>query len=500
MRILLVPPTHHYKKPNPECLSFSDFPSGFGYLSAVLKALGHEVIGLNPNNVIGYPSTKLMLADLLTKKLKETEPELVCFGGLCTDYSFLADAIRITRSVSKAPIVLGGQIVTNDAEFICSDLKPDIAIVGEAEEGIAWVATKISKGKVANKIVESAYVKNPDFIPFPDYEPFGIKDMLDNHSMDTRLLYRYSRPNPRPFNIVASRSCPFTCSFCIHGRRDAPYRARSIPNIMDEIKVMYEKYEFNVLILLDELFAVNKERMNEFSQAVIEGKDKYKWDFDWMFQTHANARFDNESLKLAKQAGCFFFSYGLESASPTVLKSMNKHLEVPQVIEAIKIAQDNKIGFGANLIFGDIAETQETWAESLAFWLKHAQDNFIFMSNLMPYPGSKLFNDCQTKGMFQDKHNFYEHIDEKVPNMTSIPDRIFNELLRITTYLETQWLFVKQALNVRGENSNIWATCPYCGEESLYRDRLDVTKPFRLGIGCTKCNRRINVGTDSGSI
>ena len=142
-----------------------------------------------------------------------------------------------------------------------------------------------------------------NFMPFPDYEPFGIKEMIDDYSMATRVLYRYSRPEPRPYNIVASRSCPFACTFCVHKHRGVPYRARSIENVMEEIKVSYDKYNFNVLILLDELFAVNKSRLDDFSNAVLEGKDEYGWDFDWMFQTHANAKFDLDSLKLAKKAG-----------------------------------------------------------------------------------------------------------------------------------------------------------------------------------------------------
>ena len=110
MRVLLVPPTHHYKSPEP--LSLSDFPSGFAYLAASLK--GHEVIGFSPNNIKGYPSSKIMLQAELSKKIQETQPDLIGFGGLCTDYAFLKDASAITRSVSKSPIVLGGQIVTND--------------------------------------------------------------------------------------------------------------------------------------------------------------------------------------------------------------------------------------------------------------------------------------------------------------------------------------------------------------------------------------------------
>ncbi len=344
--------------------------------------------------------------------------------------------------------------------------------------------------------------------PFPDYESFGVKEMVDDFSMMTRLLYRYSRPDPRPFNIVASRSCPFACTFCIHGHDRPPYRARSIPDIMEELKVMYEKYKFNILIIMDELFAVNKTRIVEFCNAVLEGKKQYGWDFDWMFQTHANARFDLETLKLAKEAGCFFFSYGLESASPRVLKSMNKKMQIEQVVEAIKLAREAKIGFGGNLIFGDIAETEETFAESLAFWFKYCVGTFVFLADIRPYPGSKLFDVCREKGIIPRKKEYYENIDKEHFNMTSMSNKRVADLMSFVLLLERSWFFVKPATDVVFEEENtetlltkisgskfykITAECPYCGEKILYRQIMKETKDFWLGTGCPKCGQKIKL-------
>jgi len=361
--------------------------------------------------------------------------------------------------------------------------------------------------KVA-KFTGTNYKYKPiDSLPFPDYEPFNIQEMIDEYSMATRLLYRYSRPEARPFNIVASRSCPFTCTFCVHDRRGIPYRARSIENIIEEIKTGYDKYRFNIIILLDELFAVNKNRLIDFSNAVLEGREKYGWDFDWIFQTHANARFDLESLKLAKRAGCYMFSYGLESASPEVLKSMNKKMDISQVDDVIKMAEEVGVGFSANLIFGDIAETPSTIAESLAFWLKHGRTSDVFPGEVKPYPGSKLFNVCVERGMFKDKRDYYEHINSFRVNMTSMPDDVYNRLINLALYMETNWLFVKKALNPRyeiektnglyrnyvgGEYYKLVSECPYCGEEVKYM-QLMKERPFWLGVGCAKCGRKIKV-------
>ncbi|KKK55302.1 hypothetical protein LCGC14_3075900, partial [marine sediment metagenome] len=257
---------------------------------------------------------------------------------------------------------------------------------------------------------------------------------------------------------------------------------------MDEIGVTYEKYHYNILIIGDELLAASKKRMRAFCEGVQEGRAKYAWDFDWMFQTHANAKLDKETLELAKNAGCYFFSYGIESGSQKVLKSMNKKIKLSQVIEAMELAKQAKLGFGANLIFGDPAETQETWAETLAFWLKHCQDNFVFLSQLMPYPGSAVFD-----GRFPSKKDYYEHIDEHATNLTQIPQEKFGELLGLTGHLEEKWMFIKQATGVETQLDGdgyhtIKATCPHCGEESVYRNTIPGT-PFFLGLGCVHCNQ-----------
>ena len=522
MRVLLVPPTFRYATEYPAFLSLSDFPSGFGYLSASLKQAGHEVYGCSPNNIVGYPNAYMMLQDVLSKKIAEVKPDLIGLGGLCTDYKFLKDAIGIIRQTDpKLRIVLGGQIVTNDAEFIFNDLKPDFAIEGEGEAAIVRLAACLpavpdQKGlfywennvakhwKEGSTYLDAYY--QIDSLPFPDYSPFGIDEMLDEYSMATRMLYRYSRSDPRPFNIVASRGCPYACSFCVDHHRS--YRARSIENIMEEIKVTYERYKFNILILLDELFAVNKKRIIDFCFGIAAGRELYNWDFDWCFQTHANARLDLESLKLAKQYGCYLFSYGLESASPAVLKSMDKRIKIEQVKEAIALAEEAGIAFSANLIFGDVAETQDTVAESLAFWFEYGRRCCIFLAEVKPYPGSSLFNECLKRGLIKDKKHYYETIDTVPINMTAMDDVTYTGTMRLLAELEQKWLFVSKMTGVHyeiepnhrgkyqtftgGDYYQITGRCPYCGEESQYRQLMPGV-PFMLGLSCLKCQRKIKV-------
>lgn len=521
MKVLLCVPTFHYNDKEFAYLSVSDFPTGLAYIAASLKKVGHEVIGLNLNNETKYPSPFLRLANELQKVLSEEKPDLVGLGGICTDYAFLKDAIEVIRKCSLVPIVLGGGIVNNDREFIFNLLKPDYCIWGEAEETIVKLCEHLENEKrpdIDNVAywTESGAVfgksnydyGNLDDRAFPDYEPFGIQGMLDDYSMSTRILYKYTRPYPRPMTINTARACPFNCSFCVHSG-GPKYRARSIDNIMAEIKELYEKYNFNILIIGDELFAVNKKRMTEFCETLIEKKKEYGWDFDWMFQTHANAKFDKKSMELAKKAGCYFFSYGMESASEIVLKSMNKKASVGQFIETIKLAKEVGIGFGGNLLFGDPAETEDTLDETLEFWAKHCQESLVFLSTVIPYPGCKIFDYCLEKGIIQDKEIYYETIDKVNYNMTQIPNQRFAQLMSFITILEKTWMMTESttAIKIVEEEPagpmftngfrvcQVFAECPHCGSALMYREV--VNKNMRdlrtLGTSCQKCHKKIKV-------
>jgi anaerobic magnesium-protoporphyrin IX monomethyl ester cyclase len=503
MRVMLIAPTHAYRAEHyPTFLSMSDFPSGLAYLAGALKAAGHEVYGLNMNNDTRYKSAYEMVRNVVVEAIDKYQPELIGIGGLCIDYYCIRDTMELIRMAEpNIPIVLGGGIVNNDAEFIFDHLKPDYAVVGEGEEAIV----RIANGGVEKGIIQSKY-GDPDTYAMADYEAFGASQMVDTYSMATRVLYRYSRTNPRPFIIVTARSCPFRCSFCVHNH-GAPYRARSIPNIMEEIKVNYEKYKFNILLILDELFAVNNTRLKEFCDAVIEGKKQYGWDFDWTFQCHASANFDLETLKLAHDAGCYMFSYGIESASQTVLDSMEKKSKVEQIVNAIQLAKEAKVGFSGNLIFGDIAETDDTMAESLSFWLTHGRNAFIFLSNITPYPGSKLFDLLVEKGAIKDKVNYYENIENIMANMTKIPQMDWESRLMATNMLERGWFFAKHAqgntaVEPQEHPLQKWmgpmhlttAKCPHCGEIVQYRQPMgNITDQSYLGVGCTSCQQKIRV-------
>lgn len=514
MKVLLIVPTYNYKHHYPSFVPSTLFPTGFAYLASALKDAGHQVVGLNPNNIGGYVSARAMLEDQIEMKRRD-DPDLIGIGGLCTEYAFIKDAMEIARKkFPEIPIVLGGGIITHDAEYIFNLLKPDFGIIGEGEEAIVQLANAIEDSS-SYDLIPNLYYWEGDKVrfsgqnfnysdintkPLPDYDVFNIRQM-SGYVMSANWWYRYTRPFPRPWVIITARSCPFSCTFCVH-HGGPKYRARSIESIIEEIRVSYIKYRFNILIMMDELFAVNNKRMKEFCLALLSAKQKYDWDFDWAFQTHASANLDRETLQMAKDAGCFFYSYGMESASPAVLASMNKRTKPQQIIEAIKMAHDAKLCFAGNFIFGDPAETEKTVQETVKFLVKYCTSTNTMLAALRPYPGSKIFDTCIQEGIIKDKLDFYEHIDETpwnmTVNMTSIPSKKWLPLLDSIVAFGQLFPWVKSAVPYRYEKDrldnqltlytgqsmyNIWLKCPHCGENIYTRELLALEKGKAVTVG-----------------
>lgn len=506
MRILLVIPTCEYKTRYPVIVSNSDFPTGFAYLASALRKAGHEVFGLNPNNIFGYNSAYEMLRNELTKSVNDCQPELIGIGGLCTDFGFLMDTVKLCRNlVPDVPIVCGGGIVNNDSQFIFETLRPDYCVIGEGEETLVHLAQTIATGtNEFHKIANLGYWQQGkalfnnqdhkyldlDSREFPDYEPFGIDNMLDNYGFASRYLYRYTRLKPRPMTIVTARSCPFECTFCVH-HRGPKYRTRSIENIMEEIESLYDRYQFNILHFQDELFVANSTRLQQFCEIMIERRKSFGWDFDWLFVTHASASLRSQDVKMAKEAGCYFFSYGMESGSAAILTSMNKKTKPEQLKVGVEISQEVGIGFGGNFIFGDTAETVETIDETLNFLATNCVNNHVFIGAVRPYPGSKLFDICLEKKIIKDKRQYYNHMDESVFNMTSIPDKLWQAWICQLNLIGERFPWVSTvpanyyqeeisefALPFKsGESKKLYmvgANCPHCGNEVSCRELLDL--------------------------
>ncbi len=199
-----------------------------------------------------------------------------------------------------------------------------------------------------------------------------------------------------PFTfIVTSRGCPAGCKFCIkHVSYQTSVRIRSPQLILEELELLSD-LGIHAIHMYADLFTVNREQVVELCRLIIESGLKVKWT--------CNSRVDyvdEEMLRLMGQAGCWYISWGIESASEQILKAARKGYRKEQAAQALQWARAAGINNWGFFIIGLPGETEETIRETIAYAKQLPLDICLFHI-AAPYPGTPFFFEVVQNGWFR---------------------------------------------------------------------------------------------------
>ncbi len=255
-----------------------NIPVGLAYISAFLKQNGHEVQFLNLNHCDG------IVEELIKDRLSQESYTFVITGGISPFYPDVKNCVDSVRRFSpNTRIILGGGLISSQPEIMFNLLQPDYGVIGEGELTIKELFECLENKGDINTINGLIFrntdgqiiltkprdpINNLDLLPWPDYEGLGFDEYLD-HMLPGDVHYNSIFDKPRSYPIIASRSCPFSCTFCFHplGKK---YRKRSIENVMDELEYAIKKYNINLILFYDELFANDRSRIYDFCRRLTE--------------------------------------------------------------------------------------------------------------------------------------------------------------------------------------------------------------------------------------
>ena len=393
------------------------FPLGLSYISASLKQNNYDVNFINLNHYKG------LIKDIIDCEFKKNKYDFVFTGSLSFYYPNIKDYVKYIREISPTTkIVLGGGIISSQPTIMFNLIKPDYIVIGEGEQTVVELLKCIQTNGDLTQINGIGYINNNiliftkprepilnlDSLPFPDYESCGLDEYL-NHLLPTNYIGFDTFDTPRIYPLLMSRSCPFECTFCYH-QLGQKYRQRSIDNILDEIQFAVIKYKINIFTFYDELFSHDRSRIIDFCTKFNELRKTLPWVIKWNCALRVD-NIDDELVKIMKNSGCFMISFGLESYSNVILKSMKKHITPEQINNAIHIVSNNNIAIQGTFIFGDPAETLET-AQNTLNYFKHNQNILkggVQLGFIMLFQGSPLYKYCLSNGTITNEINFIEN-------------------------------------------------------------------------------------------
>lgn len=366
------------------------------YLAAVLRQYGFTV-ELSPFSTADE-------TDAVIEHAQRTQPRLV---GLSIIFQyrapeFLALAERIKQIVLHTHITTGGHFASFTASELLRDYPSlDSVVRGEGEYTLLELVQQLDTPKSWRNILGLSFRNNNQILDNPPRPLITNLDSLPFPSRDTPPQ-KHLGIGVTP--IVGSRGCYCNCSFCSirsfygasHGM---PQRFRGVPNLVDEIEMLYRNYDARFIIFNDdEWFMPGNLRYARIDELERELRRR---QLDPIMSI--KCRVDDIEQGLFRRLldlGIVRAYVGVESGSDHSLQTLNKKTSVAQNRYALETL--NKLGMLADfgLIFFDPDSTIEDIRANLDFFhaMAGAGQAPLSFGRMEVYAGTPILNRLYTEG------------------------------------------------------------------------------------------------------
>ncbi len=214
-------------------------------------------------------------------------------------------------------------------------------------------------------------------LPFPTWELFPLEAYLER-SLETRG-YPVA-------HIMTSRGCPRACIFCDRRVGGVSVRRRPPESVVAELldlEMHYAEWQLKDFYFFDPAFLSSRQWAETFFKQV-----NAVTNIRWGCEARVD-EVDESLLHLARDAGCAYMNFGVESGNNSLLRTLRKGITVEQTIEVFGVCHRLGIRPGALVMIGLPGETEED-IEDLKRLLLRIRPSFVNISIAAPYPGTAL--------------------------------------------------------------------------------------------------------------
>lgn len=431
------------------------YPLQIGSLSAFLKQ--HKIKTYLLFLLVNGQLSKNHFQEI-KKKISDLNPKFVCFSCYETSYGWVKEISDFIKTeFSDIKIVVGGYYPTLAPEEVISYPSVDIICRGEGEHPLLELIKNPEKRSIENLWIKEGrrIIKNKirpliedlDKLPFPD------REMLDYQSQ-----INLEPKSQRSIKIMASRGCPFDCTYCsnkyfrqLYPNKGKYLRMRSPQNVINEIKILKNRYDFDLVGFHDDNLTLDLEWLKEFSK-------KYIKEIGVPFYCAARVESCSEEvLDILKETGCTLLLIGVESGDEDYRKKVLKRFMTnKQIIAVFNKAKKRGIKTWSFTMVGLPFETKAMIFKTLLLNWKCRPD-FVMASIFYPFTGTELGNICYKNSWvdLDKKQNVRSYAWESIlkhPNMSASEiktAKYFNSLSAARSGFFWETLFARIGDNIK---------------------------------------------------
>ncbi|MDP4264755.1 MAG: radical SAM protein [Bacteroidota bacterium] len=281
----------------------------------------------------------------------------------------------------------------------------DFILLGEAEQTMLELTDALSQAqnnflsiqglayKQDDAVIKTGrrnVLKDLDSLPFPAWDLIDID------------IYRKTWMKHKGYfslNMATTRGCPFKCNWCakpIYGNR---YNSRSPQNVVAELKMLKEKFDFDHIWFCDDIFGLKPGWVHEFADLL----EKEQIHFRFKIQARADLLLQENYIRDLARAGCENIWMGAESGSQKILDAMDKGTTIEQIYHATRLLKKNGIHPSFFIQFGYPGENKEDIAKTIRM-INELLPYEIGISVSYPLPGTSFYE--RVKNELHEKANW----------------------------------------------------------------------------------------------
>jgi len=375
LKVALINPARNDKYAQP--------PMGLALLAAVLEREGYPVTVIDAN---------ALRLDLAAVGRLVAGADVAGITAMTPSIGIAVDTARYLKQMfPDISVFLGGAHATLlPEETLKAAPEIDVVVCGEGEETILSLLRAVERKQSLDGIAGISYRKDGEVITNPRnsaYVDMESLPFLAYHLLPVNV-YRPHPPHGRayPFAaVITSRGCPYRCSYCSKPIFGYKFRAQSAERVVAEVTHLVNRFGIKEIAFYDDVFTLNKQRAHDICEGILRSGLK----FYWTCESRVNL-VDRGLLSHLKQAGCYSIAYGIESASPEILKTLDKDTTLEQVEEAVSISREVGLQTIGYFMFGSPGESPETIRQTIDYARKLKLD-FAQFAITTPFPGTKLY-------------------------------------------------------------------------------------------------------------
>ncbi|NIP27356.1 MAG: radical SAM protein [Phycisphaerae bacterium] len=272
----------------------------------------------------------------------------------------LKDTISTIRSMTDAPIVIGGVGYSIFSEPILKYTGADFGIRGDGEKAIVQLIHQLQKGNEFSEVPGLIWQKDGKiYSNWPSWpEPISlstVRNFIDNRSYFNK---------GGQCGLETKRGCNRRCIYCADPlAKGTKPRLRDPSEIVEEVQSLLSQ-GIDVLHFCDSEFNIPRSH----ALAICEEFNKYSLGKKIRWYTYMSPTpFDPDLARQMARAGCVGIDFTGDSACSAMLKTYQQMHNKDDLASAVRLCRLNNIAVMIDLLLGGPGETPETVRETIDF-------------------------------------------------------------------------------------------------------------------------------------